>query len=116
MSTFYEMRLHARPFSMIESGKKTIELRLLDEKRQKIRVGDTVRFTQSGNDEKTLLCKVVALHTFPSFAALYASLPLEKCGYTQTELPTANPADMEEYYSKAEQARYGVVGIEIQVL
>ena len=42
------------------------------------------------------------------------ALPLLKCGYTEENLTTANPADMEEYYSKEQQMQYGVVAFEIE--
>ena len=110
------MKLHARPFSLIASGIKTIELRLLDEKRKLISVGDTLVFKHTQDDCKTLSCIVKNLHIFHSFEELYRSLPLDKCGYLSSELATASAKDMEEYYSLEEQSRYGVVGIEIQLL
>ena len=36
------INLNPEPFEMIRSGKKTIELRLNDEKRKTISVGDTI--------------------------------------------------------------------------
>lgn len=39
------MRLHNSPFKLIKNGTKTIELRLNDEKRKLIKVGDIIRFT-----------------------------------------------------------------------
>ena len=50
------------------------------------------------------------------FADLYAALPLEKCGYLPEEVATASPKDMEAYYTPAQQAEHGVLGIEIQVI
>ena len=38
----YKMHLREHPFYMIKSGKKDIEMRLFDEKRQKIKVGDSI--------------------------------------------------------------------------
>ena len=108
------MRLHTQPFNMIKSGEKTIELRLNDEKRQKIRVGDKITFIHTRNQAEKLFCQVTALYPFPSFVELYKALPLEKCGYTVVELNTASPADMNVYYSEEEQRKYGVLGIEIE--
>ncbi len=108
------MRLHPSPFEEIKSGEKTIELRLFDEKRQKIKVGDVIVFTSTeGNGE--IRAVVVCLHRFESFEELYRALPLLKCGYTEKDVDTASPADMELYYSKDEQKKYGVVGIELCV-
>ena len=111
----HEMKLNPRPFSLMAEGKKTIELRLYDEKRQKIQIGDTLAFSNTEAPEQSIVTTVVALHRFPDFEALYRELPLEKCGYATEEIATASPQDMEEYYTKQEQMRYGVVGIELVV-
>ena len=110
------MNLHPQPFSMIASGEKTIELRLLDEKRQLISVGDTIVFKNSQNPEMTLSCIVRALHVFSSFEELYKALPLDKCGYTQEELSSAKAEDMDVYYPPEKQEKWGVVGIEIELI
>lgn len=108
----HKMKLKSAPFEMIKGGKKTIELRLYDEKRQKIKVGDKILFTNNTTGE-TLNTTVVKLHRYDSFAELYKNLPLLQCGYTVENVDKATPADMERYYSVEEQERYGVVGIEI---
>ena len=107
------MNLKPGPFEMIAKGYKTIELRLLDEKRRRIAVGDTLIFknTDSG---RQLSCQVLALHVFRSFEELYMTLPLDKCGYLPEEIPDASPKDMELYYSAEKQAKYGVLGIELK--
>lgn len=114
-TTVHDMKLNPEPFEMIKSGMKTIELRLFDEKRQRIKVGDRIIFTQTVTGEK-LSIKVEKLHRFDSFDELYKSLPLLKCGYTEQTVTDARPSDMEEYYSAEEQKKYGVVGIEVSRL
>ncbi len=109
------MNLNPQPFSLIANGSKTIELRLLDEKRSLISVGDTLVFTNTADNTRALTCKVKALHRFANFAELYRSLPLDKCGYLPNELATAAPEDMEAYYSAEKQKQYGVIGIELEL-
>ena len=111
----HQMKLNPGPFAMIAKGLKTIELRLNDSKRQGIRVGDLIVFTNTESGKK-LTTEVIALHPFADFAGLYKTLPLEKCGYLPEELVTASPKDMEAYYSLTQQAECGVLGIEIQVI
>lgn len=111
----HQMKLNPGPFSLIASGRKTIELRLNDPKRRNIRVDDRIVFTNTESGAQ-LAAQVVALHPFPDFDSLYRALPLEKCGYLPEELATASPKDMEAYYTPAQQAEYGVLGIEIKVL
>ena len=102
--TEHTMKLQAAPFEKIKLEQKTIEMRLYDEKRRQIAVGDTVTFRC---EEEELTVRVIALHRFPDFAALYAALPHSKLGST-------DPKDMERYYSQEEQRKYGVLGIEIE--
>ena len=110
------MNLNPQPFSLIANGSKTIELRLLDEKRSLISIGDTLIFTNTADNTRALTCKVKALHRFANFAELYRSLPLDKCGYLPNELATAAPEDMEAYYSVEKQKLYGVIGIELELI
>lgn len=109
----YEMQLQPHPFAAIKSGKKDIEMRLNDEKRKKIAVGDVIRFTDAATG-KTLVAVVLARHEYADFARLYAAFEKERLGYQEDE--QANPSDMAQYYSDAEIAKYGVVGLEIQVI
>lgn len=110
----HQMKLAAAPFAAIEDGRKTIELRLWDEKRQRIAVGDEIVFSLAGDTEQTLVRRVVALHRFDSFEALYAALPLDRCGYGVGE--ASSPRDMERYYAPEDIRRYGVVGIELETV
>lgn len=108
----HEMSLRPEPFAKIADGSKLYELRLLDEKRQLISVGDTITFSCT-EDERTMHVRVEELLPFPDFAALYASLPLTECGYTQESAQNANPKDMEAYYPPEKQAKYGVLAIKV---
>ena len=112
------MRLNPSPFAMIESREKTIELRLNDEKRRLINVGDEITFINTEDNRKTLKTEIVNIYKFKSFEELYAVLPLLilKCGYTKEDVKTASPEDMLAYYSAKQQEKYGVLGIEIKVI
>ena len=60
--TVHNMKLYQSPFDNISNGSKTIELRLNDEKRQKINVGDIIEFHNYNDDSKIIKTKVKALH------------------------------------------------------
>lgn len=109
----HTMKLHDGPYHFIKNGVKTIELRLYDDKRKMISVGDEIEFVNAADPALSLHCTVIALHVFASFDELYRNLPLLKCGYTDADISTASPRDMDLYYSKEEQDAYGVIGIEI---
>ena len=109
----HTMRLKSAPFEMIKSGTKKIELRLFDEKRATIQKGDTIEF-ENVTTGGTLICEVVNLYRYADFETLYAHHSKTDIGYREDEL--ANPLDMLSYYSEEDIRRYGVVGIEIQVI
>ena len=109
----HEMRLHNSPFNLIKSGTKTIELRLNDEKRSLIKVGDKIEFTNRITEEK-IVVEVINLHNYDSFFELYKHFDKVSMGYDEDE--EADPKDMEQYYSKEEQDKYGVLGIEIKLI
>lgn len=106
------MNLVPTAFVKIADGNKTIELRLNDEKRQRINVEDTVVFDCSSTKD-IITAQISGLHKFSNFKELYNALPLEKCGYTVAELDTAHYTDMEQYYNKEQIRKYGVLGIEL---
>ena len=112
----HTMHLQPQPFSMIRSGEKTMELRLDDEKRKQIKVNDEIEFCCPESGQQSFTVRVKALHRFRNFAELYATLPLLRCGYTRETLASASPDDMNAYYSPQQQAKYGVVGIEVKSL
>lgn len=108
----HNMNLWQESFYKIADGSKTIELRLNDEKRQKIVVGDTIIFNCTKNKD-VIIAKVKALHKFVDFKELYKYLPLDKCGYGDDELATAHYTDMYDYYSQEQIEKYGALGIEL---
>jgi len=59
----HEMKLHDDPFQLIKLGTKTIELRLLDEKRSLINIGDSIEFTNRLTNEK-IIVMVKGLHKY----------------------------------------------------
>ncbi|MDE6004323.1 MAG: DUF1810 family protein [Oscillospiraceae bacterium] len=107
----HQMKLKSSPFEKIKNGSKTIELRLNDEKRQKVQIGDFIEFSCLDNPDTKIQTRVTALHHFDDFVSLYVSLPKEKLGYTNSETPV--PEHMNEYYSLEKQEKYGVLGIEL---
>lgn len=109
----HEMKLNDEPFKHIKNGTKTIELRLNDEKRQLLKEKDLIKFTNRTTLE-TIVVEVQMLHKYQNFEELYKHFDKISMGYAIDEI--ANPKDMEKYYSKEEQDKYGVVGIEVRVI
>lgn len=107
------MNLQQRFFDYIKNGTKRIELRLFDEKRQKIKVGDTIEF--SGPEGESFEAEVVELLRYDSFEKLFADYDisiLADKSMTKEELLNI----LQEFYTPEKQAKYGVVGIRIKLL
>lgn len=109
----YELHLQAQPFESIKEGKKKIEMRLYDEKRQQYKIGDELLFTKVDSEEK-LLTKIVDLKRYKNFDELYKKNNKIDLGYTEDE--EAKSEDMNKYYSLEKQKNYGVLGIRIEVI
>ena len=106
----HEMKLKPRPFEMIKSGYKSIEVRLYDEKRQKVKAGDRIIFTNEETGEK-FCAKVNGVRVFNNFKELYGAFDKSALGYKDDE--EKNYEDMTEYYSKRKQKIYKAVAIEL---
>lgn len=107
----HEMRLNNEPFIKVKEGTKTVELRLLDEKRKALRVGDKIIFTNRANNEKIDVV-ITNLFKADSFEPIYEKYSKVAMGYNEED--DAKPEDMEEYYSKEEIKKYGCIAIEIE--
>lgn len=107
----HAMKLWNAPFESIKSGKKKIEMRLYDEKRALLSVGDTIVFTNADTGEQ-LLRRVKALYKYANFEELYARHDRIEIGYKEGE--KVDPKDMLAYYSQEKIERYGVVAIVLE--
>ena len=100
-------------FKQLKEGKKTIELRLFDEKRQKIKMGDYILFTNSEDNKDSFHAKVINLHWEKSFDALCNKIQPYQAGFrNKNDLTQA----LEEFYTPNDQQKFGVVGIEIGLI
>lgn len=108
----HKMNLAPWAYDAIRSGKKTVEMRLYDEKRAKIKIGDKIEFENRETHEK-LTCMVKNLSRYKDFFELYDSFDKIALGYNENE--EANAEDMNCFYSKEEIEKYGVLAIEIEV-
>ncbi|MEK7631982.1 MAG: ASCH domain-containing protein [Patescibacteria group bacterium] len=109
-STHY-MKLDPLYFSEIVSGKKTAELRLYDQKRQAVRVGDVIVFTKNGNENESITCSVADMTLAKTFAELLEKIPTGAAGATPRE-PFLQA--MRSFYPEELEKRHGVVAIHIK--
>lgn len=107
------MKLNPDPFQRIATKRKTLELRLNDEKRQQVKIGDEIEFTELADDARKVTVRVIGLHHFSTFKELYESIDLSKLGHAPGTITADDYIDMLSYYSEQQQVKYGVLGIEI---
>jgi len=114
MCVLHYMKLQDVPFNLIKNGQKTVELRLFDEKRKQLVVGDKIEFSKQTDNTQKILCKVVDLKVFKDFEELFLSVSPKLCGYNDDKTPLECSKDMDKYYSLDEQIQYGALAIFIQ--
>lgn len=106
----HQMKLNEDPFERIKNGTKTIEFRLYDEKRRKVKIGDKIEFSKLPDLQEKILVDVLDLYTEPSFEELFEKL------YKDKELAKQKANAMYEIYSPENEKKYGVVGIKIKLV
>lgn len=104
----HKMKLLEKPFNDIKNGIKPVEFRLYDEKRSKVKIGDKIEFSKLPDLEEKLVVEVTDLYRSDNFYNLFISL-----GYNEEEAKD-NSKKMTSIYSKEEEDKYGVLGIEIK--
>ena len=107
------LTLYNEPFNAIKYGNKTVEMRLNDERRQNISLGDVLVFENIVTKEK-LTVEVLEKHAFKNFFELYKNYSKTDIGYKLDEEP--NPNDMLKYYSQEKIDKYGALAIHFKKL
>ncbi len=106
----HEMKLNESPFERIKNGTKTIEFRLYDEKRKKVKIGDKIEFSKLPDLQEKILAQVIDIYKDKTFKNLFNRI------YTDKKEVERKAESMYQYYSKEQEEKYGVVGIKIKLL
>ena len=109
----HKMSLKTTPFLQIRDGEKRVELRLFDEKRKKLRVGDRIVFTHTENTSETICARVIGLHAYQNFNDMLFDFSCRSMGIPE------GTDDLDQfmlsYYSKAEIQTYGPLAIRFMI-
>ena len=109
----HALQLATKPFTDISGGNKVIESRLYDQKRQLIELGDTIVFTNRHQPDQTITVEVTGLLVYKTFYDLFNSnLPNKFGGPNVAWLLD----QIHKFYSLADEAQNGVVGIQFKVI
>jgi ASC-1-like (ASCH) protein len=107
----HQMKLNPKAFDLIQAGKKDLEVRLYDEKRKQLAVGDTITFYKLPEKVETITKKVIGLVIFANFVDLFKNVDGTRAGWEAGVLPEKMAEHMRKFYSQEQQDEFGVLGI-----
>ena len=110
-----EMTIHLDKdiFEIVKNGTKHIEVRVNDEKRRKLNIGDRLIFLERPDEIKKIYGVVVDLKVYKNFDELVKDYDMKDMyleNYTKEEFIKL----LERFYTKEEQDQYGVVAIDFE--
>ena len=111
----HEMKLQPEYFNFILNGTKRIEIRINDEKRQNIKLGDKIKFLKEPDLNESFEAQVIGLLRYNSFEEMFKDYDisiLSDKSMTKEELISV----LEQFYTKEKQEKYGVLGIRIELI
>lgn len=109
----HHMGIYDEYLTSIKEGKKTIEVRLNDDKRRKIKVGDTIEFIRIPEKNETFRVQVTKLRKYVTFEELYNDIPFKEfdCeGWTMKEMLDSTY----EIYTPEQEIKWGTLAITIR--
>ena len=107
------VHLHKEVFDIVKDGIKDVEVRLYDEKRQKLKVGDKLIFISRGNYTDQITAVVKKIVHFKDFVEVTKNYEMKRIYLEDTSLDEYLEL-MNKFYSTEEQEKYGVVAIEFE--
>ena len=105
--------LHSDIFDIVKNGLKNVEVRLNDEKRRSLKIGDEISFLKRPNEDEVIVARITNLKYFKSFEELIDNYPMENL-FLPTYTKDMFLKELERFYSKEDQDKYGVVAIEFE--
>jgi len=109
----FECHLDEDVFEIVKNGIKNVEVRVNDEKRRKMKIGDQIVFLKRPLEIEKINTKIISLKTYKDFNELVKFYNIERLylsNYTKEEFVKL----LERFYSIEEQEKYGVVAIEFE--
>lgn len=108
----FEMKLDDSPFREMAEGRKTLEVRLSDSKREKITTGDRIIFL---NPMGKILVEVIEKRKYKDIEELVMNEDISKAGSIyKSSQDWINHID--SFYPREKQRENGVLAIEIRVI
>lgn len=106
------MKIKAVYFEKIKSGEKNYEVRLNDEKRRVMNVGDVLVLKKEPEQKEELYLQIKGLIYFKSFKEMVNTLPLNQVGFAGM-LKEDVIEVYHQFYTLADEEKFGVVAIKV---
>ena len=118
----FVMPLNDDMFEAVKAGTKTVEIRLFDDKRKLVDIGDYIEFVKSGDENARVIRRVADLDIFETFEELFEVEEYlgdrkwaKRLRYTPEQVGSPANATAEEmtaamykFYDEAQVKKYGV--------
>ena len=111
----HTLKLQPEYFEYIKSGTKEYEIRLNDEKRKLIKIGDIIEFKKEPKLDEKMYLKVDDLIYFSDFQELFNSIDIKYLASVNTS-KNVLLKDLNKFYPIEKQNEYGVVAIKLNKL
>lgn len=108
------MKLNPKYFEYMKNGTKRTEIRLNDEKRKDIKIGDEIVFLKEPELEEEITTQIVNLIVKRNFKELIRNLDVSEYS-DKSESEEKFLKDLYRFYTKDQEEKYGVVGIQIKI-
>lgn len=115
MKIKHEMGLQQKYYDLIASGIKVYEVRLYDEKRKNIKIGDNIIFFKEPDRVERLKTMVEEIKIFPSFEEMLKVIDVNEIGFNNEEHSSILEI-YHKFYSSEEENKHGVVAIKVKVI
>ena len=111
----HTMKLQPKYYNFIINGTKRIEIRLNDEKRKLIKVGDIIEFQKEPELQESFKVKVTDLIKYNTLEEMFNDFDISILASKETlkeELLTT----LEKFYPKEKQQEYGILCVKFEVI
>lgn len=122
----FVMHLSDTMFQAIQEGTKTVEVRLYDDKRHQIDIGDYIEFYRNNRRDTCVKMRVIDLRIKRTFKELFKRdidlvntemyFSPEQLGFPEKSTIHSLVQEMYKYYTKDQERKYGVVAILLEKL
>lgn len=111
----FKMKLKRDAFDRMKRGEKIVELRLYDEKRRKLEVGDEIEFLKLPDLKESIQTEVKGLLMYENFKDLIEDLPAKHLGFKEKDKEWLLES-MYEIYDEEEEDKWGAAGIRVELI